>query len=702
MIEGGNNMKSRLQAVLSIGLALVLGLISVSRVYAQRASASPNVSLDADDIGGVVTSAKGPEAGVWVVAETKDLPTGFRKIVVTDDRGRYVVPDLPKGTYRVWVRGYGLVDSKPVQAMPGTPLNLTAVVAPSPVAAAQYYPASYWFSMLEIPPASAFPIGKIQTRQEWIAHLKTNIQLVQLGDKATREIPEKLGKFKSSEEAWAARVKNNESPLGLYPGSEVDPKLQAKLFGEWTDRIAKGEVPPTPPRPQGVERNVVITQWDVSNDKAFIHDVSASDRRNPTVNANGLVWGLEQFSADTLDYLDPNTATWGRLKVPTRDKNMKPIWGVIPPKPDPSGADAPMTWGDEEVRPAAMRLHNTTIDGNGDIWLTGRFRKPEDQPAFCTDPSNPYAKMRPYPKNPDLEIMKYSPKTKKFEMVDTCFSGNHIEMGFDANNSVWTGAGWVNTKLFNETGDSEKSQGWCPFGGGYGITLNPIDGTIWGGSASYPGGINRLDRGSNPPYTCSLEVYNSPKGTSYPKGVWVERKTGRVWVAFAGSGHFGVFDRTKCKSLKPLAAVPGKIYSREEQMAAGNSCPEGWEIYPSPEPKFKNVTEDVNTEWHYLNWVDQFNTLGLGEDIPLAPGTNSDSMVAFLPETKKWVVMRVPYPLGFFSRGMDGRIDDPNGGWKGRGLWSNYASISPWNYEGGKGQTPKIVKFQVRPDPLAH
>ena len=686
-----------------IALAVAQSLASQQPANAQKASAI-GVAIDANDIGGVVSSAKGPEAGVWVIAETKDLPTGFRKIVVTDDRGRYVVPDLPKGNYRVWVRGYGLVDSKPAQGTPGQPLNLMAVIAPSAIAAAQYYPASYWFSMLEIPPKGAFPIGKIQSQQEWIAHLKTNIQLVQLGDKATREIPEKLGKFKTSEQAWAARVKNNESPLGLYPGSEVDPKLQAKLFGEWTDRIHAGEVPPTPPRPQGIERNVVITQWDVSNDKAFIHDVTASDRRNPTVNGNGFIWGLEQFSADTLDYLDPNASTWGRINVPMRDHDMRPAWNLIFKNlPEPNGPPDPLTWNEENVRPAKMRLHNTTMDQKGRIWITGRIRKSEDQPQFCKDGTlSPFAKMRPYPVNPDLEIIMYDPGVKKFSMVDTCFTGNHIEMGHDAGNSVWTGAGWVNTKVFEETGNAEKAQGWCPFGGGYGITLNPIDGTIWGGSASYPGGINRLDRGSNPPYTCSLEVYNSPKGTSYPKGVWVERKTGRVWVAFAGSGHFGVFDRTKCKSLKPLTAIPGKTYSREEQIAAGDSCPEGWEIYPSPEPKFKNVTDDLNTEWHYLNWVDQFNTLGLGEDVPLAPGTNSDSMVAFLPQTKNWVVMRVPYPLGFFSRGMDGRIDDLNGGWKGRGLWSNYASISPWNMEGGKGQTPKIVKFQVRPDPLAH
>ena len=69
------------------------------------------VRIDSDDIGGVVTGPRGPEAGVWVIAETTDLPTKFVRIVVTDDRGRYVVPDLPKANYSVWVRGYGLVDS---------------------------------------------------------------------------------------------------------------------------------------------------------------------------------------------------------------------------------------------------------------------------------------------------------------------------------------------------------------------------------------------------------------------------------------------------------------------------------------------------------------------------------------------------------------------------------------------------------------
>ena len=129
-----------------VGIAVFLAA-SLVRLSAGQVGSGP-VSVDADDLGGVVTSAKGPEAGVWVIAETTDLPTKFVKIVVTDDRGRYLLPDLPKATYDVWVRGYGLVDSPKVKASAGKALNLTAVVAPNPHAAAQIYPANYWWSMV--------------------------------------------------------------------------------------------------------------------------------------------------------------------------------------------------------------------------------------------------------------------------------------------------------------------------------------------------------------------------------------------------------------------------------------------------------------------------------------------------------------------------------------------------------------------------
>src|SRR5688500_7383191 len=144
--------------------------------YAQQAP--PAVAIDSDDIGGVVTGPSGPEAGVWVIAETRDLPVRYIKAVVTDDRGRYVVPDLPKANYSVWARGYGLVDSAKATSAPGRQVNIAATPAPTPSAAAQYYPAIYWYSMLRIPTASDFAsrngIAANVSQTAWLNGVKNN------------------------------------------------------------------------------------------------------------------------------------------------------------------------------------------------------------------------------------------------------------------------------------------------------------------------------------------------------------------------------------------------------------------------------------------------------------------------------------------------------------------------------------------------
>ncbi len=134
------------------GMAIFLMVWTVGLGAQQGAGAF--VTIDNDDLGGVVTSSKGWEAGVWVIAETTDLETKFVRIVVTDDEGRYLMPDLPEANYRVWVRGYGLIDSPQTESQPGRILNLKAVLAPDAAAAAGYYPALYWFSLLTVPEKS--------------------------------------------------------------------------------------------------------------------------------------------------------------------------------------------------------------------------------------------------------------------------------------------------------------------------------------------------------------------------------------------------------------------------------------------------------------------------------------------------------------------------------------------------------------------
>ena len=267
-----------LSTAAAIGFAALLAM--PAQVQAQTA-----VAIDSDDIGGVVTGPKGPEAGVWVIAETSDLPTRFAKMVVTDDQGRYVVPDLPKAKYKVWVRGYGLVDSAKVDGEPGKQLNLTAVAAPNDAAAAQYYPAIYWYSMLKIPGADQFG-GKSDIPEkvkltDWLNLMKNNgcVGCHQLGQASTRTIEKSLGEFKSSEEAWARRVQSGQAgPLMVNIIAGQLNSSPIKYFADWTDRIAKGELPHAkPPRPSGVERNIVITTWDWANEKQYLHDLIATD-----------------------------------------------------------------------------------------------------------------------------------------------------------------------------------------------------------------------------------------------------------------------------------------------------------------------------------------------------------------------------------------------------------------------------------------
>src|SRR5438309_9015820 len=207
-----------------IALGLIL-LVSLRGLNGQQSSGEA-ISIGSDDIGGVVTSSNGPEAGVWVIAETTDLPTKFVKIVVTDDKGRYLLPQLPKANYKVWVRGYGLVDSPKVRTAPGKILNLTAVPAPSAAAAAEYYPAIYWYSMLKVPEKSEFPgtgasgngiNPNMKGQGEYLDMVRTDgcVGCHQLGNKATRTISPELGHFNTGYEGWIRRIQSGQARANM-------------------------------------------------------------------------------------------------------------------------------------------------------------------------------------------------------------------------------------------------------------------------------------------------------------------------------------------------------------------------------------------------------------------------------------------------------------------------------------------------------
>jgi len=711
--------------IVAIAIAV---FVSASLTGLRGQVATGPVAVDNDDIGGVVTSPRGPEAGVWVIAETTDLPTKFNRTVVTDDQGRYVVPDLPKANYNVWVRGYGLVDSQKVQAAPGKILNLTAVVAPNARAAADYYPAAYWYSLARVPDKSEFPgtgpegngiSPTMKTQADWVRMMKTGACTTchQIGTKGTREIPRALGTFDSSVAAWDRRVQSGQAGGQMSNGiTQMGRRRALAMFADWTDRIAAGEVPSAPPRPQGVERNVVITQWDWADPKAYLHDVVSTDRRNPRVNGNGLMYGSLELSADYLPVLDPVRHTASQVKLTVRDPNTPPTSAVMP--------QSSPYWGEEAIWTSKNNVHNPMMDEKGRVWITSAVRPPAN-PDYCkAGSSHPSAKLFPIA-NAGRHLAMYDPKTQKLTHISTCFGTHHLMFAEDANQTLWTSGGgqvvgWLNRKMFEETGDEAKSQGWTAliidtngngkrdayvepdqpldpakdkrFGGAfYGVSPAP-DGSVWGSVVGMPGAVVRLNPGSNPPETALAEVYeppfNNPKASVQgfsPRGFDVDRN-GVAWLALA-SGHMASFDRRKCKG--PLNGPA----------ATGQHCPEGWALYPEPVPQFKGVTDSGSVEGSYFTWVDQFDTLGLGRNVPINTGNAAEGLLAL--KDGKFVVLRVPYPTGYYTKWMDGRIDDPNAGWKGKGIWSTVSTRAPFHMETGKGTTSKIVRFQLRPDPLA-
>jgi hypothetical protein len=315
--------------VAAVAIALSLAGATVP-AHAQQSGTAAAVKTSEHDIGGVVTGAHGPEAGVWVIAETSDLPTRYIKIVVTDDKGRYVLPDLPDANYQVWVRGYGLVDSPKLHGVPGRNMNIAAVAAPSAADAAHYYPAIYWFSMLKIPDKSLFggssAIPPKVTQQEWLTDIKNRacVGCHQQGQEATRTLPAAFSHFKDSEEAWVRRVQSGQSaPLMINPLAGDLGGVPFKYFADWTDAIAKGALPPEkPPRPQGLERNVVITMWGWGSASTYLHDAMSTDKRHPTVNAYGKVFGSPEYATDNIPMLDPKTNTVTEFKAPVRDPDM--------------------------------------------------------------------------------------------------------------------------------------------------------------------------------------------------------------------------------------------------------------------------------------------------------------------------------------------------------------------------------------------
>ena len=209
----------------------------------------------------------------------------------------------------------------------------------------------------------------IRSQAEWLRYVKSGgcMACHQLGNKATREIPDSLGTFDSSVAAWDRRIQSGQAGGGMNNGvNRLGRERALEMFADWTDRIGAGELPTQPPRPQGEERNIVITQWDWADPTDYLHDQVATDRRNPTVNAYGPIYGALELSADYLPILDPVTHTASRATLTVRDPDT-PTTSPRMPEPSPY-------WGDEVLWDSKNNVHNPMIDEKGQVWITSSVR----------------------------------------------------------------------------------------------------------------------------------------------------------------------------------------------------------------------------------------------------------------------------------------------------------------------------------------
>lgn len=705
---------------------IALGLLGNAKGTGQASSAAIGLpSPSQSGVVGVVTGENGPEAGVWVIAETRDLPTRLIKIVVTDDRGRFVIPDLPAASYRVWVRGYGLADSSPVATKPGDALKLGVRNAASKAEAAEIYPASYWAALLKPPAKGSWqpPAGistTVDSQHFAIRAMKTCHVCHQIGNKTTREPAD------HSPEGWQAAMRQYRDPVDPVMGTlgeayasvmtqvmEMLGERGLQIHADWGRRIAAGETPhAAPQRPEGTERNAVITIWDwVSS--SFLHDVIATDPRSPNLNAGGAVYGIEPHLG-RLTYVDPKSNRVHEVTV------------------DPAPLTHPMLVTMDQKRRVWFPSYSTQF-----MRLDPRSKAAPKQDC-AMEWYDVATEGKTYLNLPRIEhLRQWDPASGKIITIPVCiddrpkrFDVKKAGYLFFNNDMI---VSWIDTKRWDETHDPVASQGWCPvvlntsgqkrdtrskaqgsldsrqwniIGGKidprkdtrvdgtftFRARQNPVDGSIWlpvtRGDA---GGIVRLEPGSTPPYSCKAEFYEPPllPDNTYdgylPLNVDFDQE-GAVWVASL-SGKLAKFDRRKCTVFSGSTVT-------------GQQCKDGWTLYGMPGPKYTGTGEAVDMNYGLL--VDNQDTLGLGRGRIIAGTSGSDAIFSLDPATGKSITIRVPYPQGFYTREISGRIDDPSLGWKGRSVWASYNAIPVWQNEDAEDSAPGLVRVQMRPSPLAH
>ena len=681
------------------------------------------VTIDGDDIGGVVTAPNGPEAGVWVIAETNDLPTKFAKIVVTDDQGRYVIPDLPKAKYTVWVRGYGLVDSPKVKAHPGKHLEPDRGAGADAAAAAEYYPGMYWYSLLKIPAESEFP-GTGPKRQR---HPDQHQDPGANGSTPSRTRCQSCHPIGNKGDAHDLPSTRPVQELASRHGSAASSRVRRGQHGDSIGRIGptrRSNCSPTGPTasPAG---ELPVRQAAASaghraqrrasrcgtgrRRKAYLHDAISTDKRNPTVNANGPDLRRRPRRAPTIvPVLDPMTNETSTIKHALSRPADALVSRPTPLGPSPYWGDEPI-WDSQTTHPQLRCSTRRAACGS---------------PRACAGPREPGllqagSIIRPRSCSRSTvsarQLSMYDPKTGKWSLIDTCFSTQHLNFAHDANNTLWTSAGgphsgvvgWLNTKMYLETGDDEEIAGldavhprhqrqrqarrvrrsrtsrsirprtsgsWRP---STAFSPSPVDGSIWGQSMDVGLLAHRSARLRRPPDTGLESVSRPPLAESYvppDNGYWLARHGHRQQRRRLD----GALERTHRQLRSPQMQGP----LNGPAAATGKQCPGRLDALsvPGSAVQGRRRNRAARTTPITSGSIDSTRSAS-ARTCRSRPANGGEALLALVDG--KFVTLRVPYPMGFFAKNVDGRIDDPNAGWKGKGIWTTIGTRAPFHNEGG-------------------
>ena len=373
-------------------------------------------------------------------------------------------------------------------------------------------------------------------------------------------------------------------------------------------------------------------------------------------------------------------------------------------------------WGEEKIWSQRANNHNGMFDKKGRVWLAAAVRGIEN-PAFCKKGSDhPSAKAFPLERS-GRQVTMLDPKTHEYSFIDTCFGTHHPQFGYDADDTLWvsgTGpvAGWVNTKLWDETGDAVKAQGWAPFvldtngngkvdeytepgepaeadkdmriagSGPYAVMPHPTDGSVWY-TVNVFAGTARLHALRSEDQTVGILCHSEGRHRRARRRHRQERRA-------LGLGLERQPDQLRPQQMQE----PAERAERDRQPLPGRLC-----LLQISGPGLRRASRTRAPRRATTPGSTSTTRSALARTSRSPPPTSTTASSRF--KDGQMVMLRIPYPLGFFAKGLDGRIDDPNAGWKGRGLWSTSGDRTPWLMEGGKGSKPRAVHIQVRPDPLA-